>query len=171
MLALCWRNKTTYYAQSNASILCLSLLHSTESKGTGGGPIVHEAPLAISFTDTVNNIRTVKAGPLVCYSSFSILLIWEIRKLSELAEQNLASAQESQTVWLHSIPPPAPMGLGISIGRASHRRRQVVGLIPTQVPGFFFLGKTCKCYCNDLDELGLMARASECQRWQHRRVP
>ncbi len=26
MPALCWHNKTTYYAQSNARILCLSLV-------------------------------------------------------------------------------------------------------------------------------------------------
>ena len=34
MPALCWHNKTTHYAQSNASILCLSLVLSVQYKYT-----------------------------------------------------------------------------------------------------------------------------------------
>ena len=36
MPALCWHNKTTYYAQSNASTLCLSL-GMEDVEGRGGG--------------------------------------------------------------------------------------------------------------------------------------
>ena len=49
-----------------------------------------------------------------------------------------------QELALVYLPPHhlLPRGLiASSIGRASHRRCEVVGSIPTQVPIFFFLGK------------------------------
>ena len=53
-----------------------------------------------------------------------------------------------------SFPPPCSQGLDNSIGRASHRRCESVGSIPTQVLRFFskkkILGLVYRCYSNVL---------------------
>ena len=74
-----------------------------------------------------------------------LLLLHNLGKQSQLTLELLLNSN-----WTHQIsfsygistcipssPPPAPKGLDSSIGRASHWRCEVVGSIPTQVPGLF----------------------------------
>ena len=72
MPALCWHNKTTYYAQSNASILCLSLIPGSYYVATFGEPLLLTwVGLKIKVTQRIGSSTEIQVNTIDVNNPFS----------------------------------------------------------------------------------------------------
>ena len=99
MPALCWHNKTTYYAQSNASILCLSLVLVMSAKTTDS--------LLICVPDLDQEDTRALPRTLCSHCSVVAMLLqsccYDLTTLSYTALEHAQSHQHMPVEWVWSI--------------------------------------------------------------------